>query len=115
MQATDTEPLAVLSSEAMGRPQTIDRDALHAYLWKRTDRRGALKLLANVLALEIGVSAYHFSRILAEMQEDGRLREVSRGKHNVRTYMVVDPDEWAAERDSFRTRVAQAQSRFADA
>lgn len=100
---------------AMGRPQSIDRDALHALLWKRADRRGAIKLLANVLALEIGVSAYHFSRILAELQEDGRLREVSRGKHNVRTYMVSDPDVWAAERDSFRSGVAQAQSRYADA
>lgn len=75
----------------MGRPREIDRDALHRVMWRRTDRRGALKFVQNQLALELGISPYHFCRIIAEMCEEGRLRQIAVGKHNVRTYQVTDP------------------------
>lgn len=88
---------------------------MHQLLFRRTDRRGSLKLQANALALEIGLSPYHFSRIMAEFQEDGRMREVARAKHNVRTYMVTDPAIFQTERQTFRDTVASAQTRFASA
>lgn len=97
----------------MGRPQSIDRDALHSLLARRADRRSSIKLLANELALEIGVSSYHFSRIIAEMQEDGRIRQVSISKHNIRTYMVMDPDTWQAQRQQERQDVIDAKAKFA--
>jgi CRP-like cAMP-binding protein len=78
----------------MARAKEIDRDALHRVLWRRTDRRGALKFVQNQLALELGISAYHFSRIMAEFQEEGRVRQIAIGKHNVRTYTVSDPATW---------------------
>lgn len=79
----------------MGRPREIDRDALHRVIWRRTDRRGAIKFVQNQLALELGISPYHFCRIIAEMCEEGRLRSIAVGKHNVRTYQVLDPAAWA--------------------
>ena len=77
----------------MGRPKEIDRDALHRILWRRTDRRGAIKFVQNQMAAELGISPYHFCRIIAEMCEDGRLRQIAVGKHSVRTYLVKEPAE----------------------
>lgn len=79
----------------MGRPKEIDRDALHRVIWRRTDRRGAIKFVQNQLALELGISPYHFCRIVAEMCDEGRMRMIATGKHNVRTYQVSDPATWA--------------------
>lgn len=78
----------------MGRPPTIDRDALHRVLWRRSDRRGSLKFVQNQLATEIGISPYHFNRILAEMEENGRLRTIAIGKRSIKTYLITDPAEW---------------------
>lgn len=78
----------------MPRPQTIDRDALHRVLWRRTDRRGSLKFIQNQMASEIGVSPYHFNRILAEMEEVGRLKTIAIGKRSIKTYVITDPAKW---------------------
>ncbi len=80
-----------------GRPPLIDRDAIHRVLWRRSDRRGSLKFVQNQLASEIGVSPYHFSRILSEMEESGRLRTVAAGKRNVKTYVITDPAEYRSK------------------
>lgn len=84
----------------MGRPQQIDRDALHRILWRRTDDEGRITFKGQEMAERLLVSTYHFSRILAEGAAAGRWRVVDVGKHSVKTYEVADPDVWAAQRQS---------------
>ncbi len=80
----------------MSRPRQIDRDALHRVLWRRCDRRGSIKLVQNQMALELGITPSHFCRIIAEMTEQGIMRPIAAGKHNVRTYQVTEPASLAA-------------------
>lgn len=89
----------------MGRPRSIDRDLLHKILWRRRDRLGRLQVKHSDLATELGISVYHFSRIMTEFVEDGRLKILT--AHGTRrTYLVVDPAEWQIQTKSALTSEA---------
>lgn len=82
----------------MGRPEEIDRDALHRVLWRSVDRFNRVTFKSEALADELLISAYHFSRIVTQMCKQGRLVELARKKSGIRTYEVIDPKVWRGER-----------------
>jgi hypothetical protein len=77
----------------------VDRDRLHAYLFRQTNRYGKIKLVQKHLADELGITNYTLSRIMKEFLEDGRAKLLSRGKHDGNAYMIVDPAVWAANQE----------------
>lgn len=79
-----------------GRPQEINRNTLHRILWRRVDARGRLRFKGQDMAESLGISTYHFSRIMAEGVEAGRWSVVKKGHHSVKTYQITDPKVWAA-------------------
>lgn len=54
----------------------VDRDLLHDYLFKKSDRHNMMTIRTSELADELGVTVYSMSRILGQMREQGRLRKV---------------------------------------
>jgi hypothetical protein len=84
----------------MGRPQQIDRDALHRVLWAHVDRFQRLLVVNQEVAEYLCISPYHFSRILREGVQAERWRVVSVGKNSRKTYEIRDPAVWAAEHDA---------------
>jgi CRP-like cAMP-binding protein len=87
----------------MGRPQQIDRDALHRVLWAHTDRFQRLPIVNQEVAEYLCISPYHFSRILREGVQMERWRVVSVGKNSRKTYEIRDPAVWAAGRNGARS------------
>jgi hypothetical protein len=67
----------------------VDRDLLHSYMWRNSDRNGRWIGRPGDLAEGLGVNAATMSTILTEMVQDGRLlRQAAR-------YVVIDPALWA--------------------
>lgn len=78
----------------MGRPQQIDRDALHRVLWRRCDTSHRITFKGQEYAASLLISTYHFSRIMAEGELHGRWSVAKVGRHSVKTYLVADPAHW---------------------
>ena len=78
----------------------VDRDRLHALLFRRTNRFGKVKLIQKELAEEIGVNKFTMSRIMKEFLEDGRAKLLSRGKHDGNSYVIVDPEVWRSRSEA---------------
>lgn len=74
--------------------EAIDRDGLHRYLWRRSDRLGRLRLVQKELADGLGVTKFTISRIMKEFTDQGRVRSLGRGERSSHTYLVIDPDAW---------------------
>lgn len=71
----------------------IDLNALHRYLYRRTDRLGRLRIVQKKLADELGYSRFNVSRVLKRMEAQQRIRKVGDRERN--TYVIVqDPDVW---------------------
>ena len=66
----------------------VDRDLLHEYLWKHTDRRGIYLGSQTELAEKLGVTIFTVSHIFREMKEGGRVKKIG-GK-----YKIEDPAKW---------------------
>lgn len=77
------------ASKAGRKP--IDRDLLHAFLWKKVDRRGFLPMTQKELADMLGLHEVTVSNILKELREDGKVKKV--GKR----LRVLDPSLTAWE------------------
>jgi len=78
----------------MPRPDKVNRDALHAYFWRKANRRHQLSISIRELADDLGVNERHMGRIMEEMVDDGRLKKVRNGKNNVGVFSISDPDTW---------------------
>lgn len=79
----------------MGGP-AIDLDALHRYLYRRTDPFDRLHLNLRELAVELDLSYSNLSVVIKKMAQQGRLRRIGGGKYSQKTYHVTDPAAWAA-------------------
>lgn len=77
----------------------IDRDALHRALFSRTNRQGLIILHQRLFADEVGWSYGTVYRIIKEFIEEERMRLVSTGHLQVKTYQVVDPVVWEARKN----------------
>lgn len=84
----------------MGRPQQIDRGALHRILYRRgtpvanRDNVRRITFKSQDVAGRTGIAIYHFSRILREFRDQGRIAVFKKGKHSITTYDVLDEDAW---------------------
>lgn len=67
----------------------VDRDLLHDYLWRNSDRNNVWLGRSGQLAEDLGIGVATMSIIFREMITDGRLSKV-KGK-----YYIVDPAVWA--------------------
>lgn len=72
----------------------IDRVALHRVLWRRSGRRHTLKIHQGMFGEELGISPYHLSRLLAELEAQGRLRKIANDRFNTGTYRIEDPADF---------------------
>ena len=73
--------------------QPIDRHALHEYLFRKADRVGRVTIVGTELGEALGVSKFTISRIMRELQDDGRVYKLSQGKHR-NTFVIRDPVGW---------------------
>jgi predicted transcriptional regulator len=77
--------------------QRIDRDALHRFLYDRSNSRSHIKINQTELATQLDVTRGTMYRVLKEMLEGGRLRKVETLERNVGVYQIVNPDTWQAQ------------------
>lgn len=75
---------------------SIDHNAFHAFLFRRSDRHGRIKLQQTELAKEFGITKFTMSRTIAKMIEAKRLRRVSQKGNNRGYFVVEDPEVWEA-------------------
>lgn len=73
------------------RTTAIDRQALHEFLWRKTNSRRIVTFKQTELAEALGITDFALNRILREMKDAGRLRKLS---HNGHMYEVEDPRPW---------------------
>lgn len=76
----------------------LDRDALHRYLWDRSDRKHHIVVHQQVLAGLLDVSRGTIVRIFKEMVDAGRIRKLESQEGNIGLYTVTDPDDWGTDR-----------------
>lgn len=75
---------------------SIDHDAFHAFLFRKADRHGRIKLQQTELAQEFGITKFTMSRTIAKMIENKRIRRVSQKGNNRGYFVVEDPEVWEA-------------------
>lgn len=78
----------------MPKSDSVDRDLLHAYLFRKSNARHRLTLHNTGLAHDVGVSVEQMSRIIKEMTEDGRMAKIGRTASRSYVYKIIDPEEW---------------------
>lgn len=74
--------------------QRVDRDALHRFLYERSNSRSQIKINQTDLAVQLDITRGTMYRVLKEMVEAGRLRKVEALERNVGVYQIVDPALW---------------------
>jgi hypothetical protein len=73
----------------------IDREALHRYLYRRTDRMGRLlQLNQTALSEETGIGYAWLSQILTSFVKEGRMTVISGQKMCRKSFVVINPEEW---------------------
>lgn len=85
----------------MGKGHPIDRDKLHAYLFRKTDRYGRLRLVQKNLAEDMGVAHETICRVIKRMCDEKRMKRLDSKKNNVGVYMVLDPEDWEKRQKAF--------------
>jgi hypothetical protein len=76
-------------------PNKINRDALHRYLYRRSDHFGRYKVNLRSLSEETGCAYNNLSTILTAMAAEGRLRRIAGRDYQAKTYRVEDPTAWS--------------------
>lgn len=74
----------------------IDRDMLHAYLYRHSNNRGRITVKHIDLAEDLGIRDDHLGRIMNEMAAAGRVKRITSSNNGV-VYSVRDPTEWEKE------------------
>ena len=91
-----THPRGKTRPRGRGQPNKLDRDALHAYLWKQANSRGLLRLNQGKLAEELQVQRSFVVRLMKEFLLEGRAKKVQTGRNIL--YEIKDPEGWKWER-----------------
>lgn len=73
----------------------LDRHGLHVWLWENSDRMGRITVRGPELSDQLGITKFHLSRILGELQEAGRMKLLARGKAKIPTFIIADPAAWS--------------------
>lgn len=74
----------------------IDDNVVHEFLWKRSDRRGVVRVEPESLMKFLGVNKYTVSRLVSRMVDDGRISQVTKRRYRVGLFRVVDPEEYVS-------------------
>lgn len=74
-----------------GKGIPLDREALHAFLFRKSDRLHRIVLNQRALADDLGIHEVSMSHIVKELVLAGRLRPIGH-----RTFVVADPEKWKA-------------------
>lgn len=69
----------------------LDRNALHRYLYERSNRYHRIKIHQQALADALDVTRGTVTRIIAEFRAEGRLRKVESLPDNIGIYEIADP------------------------
>lgn len=91
--------------------QRVDRDALHWFLFNRTNSKANIKINQTELAQQLDITRGTMYRVLKEMIDGGRLRKVEALERNVGVYQIVHPDVWASQQANAAPPVKQAPKR----
>lgn len=76
------------------KPQKIDLDALHSYLYRRADRMGRLKINVKKLSGELELSYCNLTVVILKMADTGRMRRIGGASNGQKTYVIADPATW---------------------
>jgi hypothetical protein len=79
------------------RRDALDRDGFHRLLWRRANRQHKITFTNTALGKELAVSPFTISRLMAEFMRDRRAFKLRSPKRSGNTYIIIDPDEWAAQ------------------
>lgn len=95
----------------MARPVQFDRNKLHAFLYYKANSRGVLVMNQKLLAAELGISQFHFNRVVQLFVETERLRILGRNRQGaMKTYLVAEPVEFLTRHhDPAGAELAQAE------
>lgn len=81
----------------------LSLDGLHVILWQRAGPASAVRVQITRQCAEFGVSRATLGKALHAMEEQGRLRCLTRpGGAAVKTYEVIDPALWNQDHQSPR-------------
>lgn len=75
--------------------QRVDRDALHQFLYDRSNSKSHIRINQTELATQLDVTRGTMYRVLKEMLDSGRLRKVEALERNIGVYQIVNPEVWA--------------------
>lgn len=78
----------------------IDDNLVHEYLWKRSDRRGVVRIEPTVLMKFLGVNKYTVSRLIARMVEAGRMEQVTKRRYRVGLFRLADPEGFVSDSET---------------
>lgn len=74
----------------------VHREGLHWLLWDRQGDADRLRIDQRGLADELGVNRFTVNRVLARMEQEGRLRKIPGAGASSRLFVILDPAEWVA-------------------
>lgn len=72
----------------------LDREALHLFLFERTDDKDIIRIVQKELADDLGVTPFTMNRVIKEFCQEGRLKTVTTSNHNIQSYVVCEPAAW---------------------
>ncbi len=78
----------------MSRGVPLSRTELHDELWAARDRSGKVKIYQKQLAIHLGISQSHMSRVITDMEAQGRIKKIGARYRNVGIYLIRDPAEF---------------------
>ena len=73
----------------------LSRDEVHKKLWEARNRSGKVRILQKDFAVFLGISQTHMSRVLRDLQAEGRIKKVGARYRNVGIYAIKDPAEFS--------------------
>lgn len=85
-------------------PNKVDRDSLHAYLFRKANSRGKLVVRHLDLAESLGIRSDHLGRIMREMADDNRLSKITQSGRDGVIYVIKDPASWVRPAPTRKTR-----------
>lgn len=78
----------------MPKGHSINIEALHSFLFRKSDRLGRIKLNQRELADEFGITKFTMSRVIARMVDTKRIRRLTNNLNNRGSFVVEDPEVW---------------------
>lgn len=69
----------------------VDRGAVHQEIWDARTRNGTVRIYQKQFAAHLSISVYQMSRIIKELEQQGRIKKIAARHRNIGIYKVYDP------------------------